>query len=42
MLVRVMKETIRSNAPRFSRGRTVKEYRDRFFAPALQAIRERK
>ncbi|MBN1545633.1 MAG: alpha-glucan family phosphorylase [Syntrophaceae bacterium] len=38
--VGVMKETIRSNASRFSTRRMVKEYRDRFYAPALQAIKE--
>ncbi|HTZ40246.1 MAG TPA: alpha-glucan family phosphorylase [Syntrophales bacterium] len=38
--VRVMRETIRSNAPRYSTRRMVKEYRDRFYAPALQAIKE--
>lgn len=38
--VRVMKETIRSNAPRFSTRRMVKEYLDRFYVPALQAIKE--
>jgi glycogen phosphorylase len=38
--VRVMKETIRSNAPRFSTRRMVKEYLDRFYAPALRAIKD--
>jgi starch phosphorylase len=38
--VRVMKETIRSNAPRFSTRRMVKEYMERFYVPALRAIRE--
>ena len=38
--VRVMKETIRSNASRFSTRRMVKEYLDRFYVPALQAIKE--
>jgi len=38
--VRVMKEAIRSNAPRFSTRRMVKEYLDRFYVPALQAIKE--
>lgn len=37
--VRVMKETIRSNAPLFSTRRMVKEYLDRFYAPALEAIK---
>jgi starch phosphorylase len=35
-----MKETIRSNASRFSTRRMVKEYLDRFYVPALQAIKE--
>jgi starch phosphorylase len=38
--VRVMKETIRSNAPRFSTRRMVREYMERFYVPALQAIKE--
>ncbi len=38
--VRVMKETIRSNAPRFSTRRMVREYLDRFYVPALHAIKE--
>jgi glycogen phosphorylase len=38
--VRVMKETIRSNAPRFSTRRMVKEYMEHFYVPALQAIKE--
>jgi starch phosphorylase len=38
--VRVMKETIRSNAPRFSTRRMVKEYMERFYIPALKAITE--
>jgi len=38
--IRIMKETIRSNAPRFSTRRMVKEYLDRFYVPALQAIKE--
>ncbi len=38
--VAVMKEAIRSNAPRFSTRRMVKEYLDRFYVPALQAIKE--
>lgn len=40
VLVRVMKETIRSNAPRFSTRRMVTEYLDRFYATAMQAIKE--
>ena len=38
--VAVMKEAIRSNAPRFSTRRMVREYLDRFYVPALQAVKE--
>jgi starch phosphorylase len=34
--VTVMKESIKSNAPRFSARRMVKEYVERFYVPALQ------
>lgn len=40
VLARVMKETICSDAPHFSTRRMVKEYLDRFYVPALQAIKE--
>ncbi len=36
--VRVMKESIRSNAPRFSTRRMVKEYRDKFYRKALKNV----
>jgi starch phosphorylase len=34
--VKVMKESIKSNAPRFSARRMVKEYVEKFYVPALQ------
>jgi starch phosphorylase len=34
--VKVMKESIKSNAPRFSARRMVKEYIERFYAKALK------
>jgi starch phosphorylase len=40
--VRVMKESMCSIAPIFSARRMVKEYIERFYAPALRAERERK
>ncbi|OPY12499.1 MAG: Maltodextrin phosphorylase [Syntrophus sp. PtaB.Bin001] len=36
--VKVMKESIRSNAPRFSTRRMVKEYRDKFYRKALENV----
>ena len=36
--VRVMKETIKSNAARFSARRMVKEYIDKFYAKALNSL----
>jgi len=35
VLARVMKETICSDAPRFSTRRMVEEYLERIYAPAL-------
>jgi hypothetical protein len=40
VLVRDMKETIHSDAPRFSTRCMVKLYLDRFYAPILQASKE--
>ena len=34
--IRVMKESIKTNAPRFSARRMVKEYIDKFYLKALQ------
>ena len=34
--VRVMKDTIKSNAPRFSARRMVKEYVEKFYGEALK------
>jgi starch phosphorylase len=36
--VKLMKESIRSNAPRFSTRRMVKEYRDKFYRKALENV----
>jgi len=36
--VRVMKESIKSNGPRFSARRMVKEYVQKFYATALKAV----
>ncbi len=38
--IKVMRESIRSNAPRFSARRMVKEYIEKFYASALRSIRE--